>query len=178
MKQIFNPYLPSYEYIPDGEPHIFNNRLYIYGSHDRFNGTTYCENDYVCWSAPVDDLSDWRFEGEIYNRKQHPHKEECLILFAPDVIQGPDGRYYLYYSVAHSSRMLQYATVLPDILNILAMLKPKMAEYMEYNPEIMYSLTPVFLWMMTAVYTFTPASALRKQRMNMDVLWRELSYAA
>lgn len=21
-KQIFNPYLPSYEYIPDGEPHI------------------------------------------------------------------------------------------------------------------------------------------------------------
>ena len=69
MKPIFNPYLPSYEYIPDGEPHIFNNRLYIYGSHDRFNGTTYCENDYVCWSAPVDNLSDWRFEGGIYNRK-------------------------------------------------------------------------------------------------------------
>ena len=141
--------------------HIFNNRLYIYGSHDRFNGTTYCENDYVCWSAPVDDLSDWRFEGEIYNRKQHPHKEERLILFAPDVVQGADGRYYLYYSVAHSSRM-----------------SVTVAEYMEYNQEIMYSLTPVFLWMMTAVYTFTPASALRKQRMNMDVLWRELSYAA
>ena len=34
-KQIFNPYLPSYEYIPDGEPHIFGDRLYIYGSHDR-----------------------------------------------------------------------------------------------------------------------------------------------
>ena len=32
MKPIFNPYLPSYEYIPDGEPHIFNNRLYIYGT--------------------------------------------------------------------------------------------------------------------------------------------------
>ena len=27
-KQIFNPYLPSYEYIPDGEPHIFGDRLY------------------------------------------------------------------------------------------------------------------------------------------------------
>ena len=79
MKPIFNPYLPSYEYIPDGEPHIFNNHLYIYGSHDRFNGTTYCENDYVCWSAPVDNLSDWRFEGEIYNRRQHPHKEERML---------------------------------------------------------------------------------------------------
>lgn len=22
-KQVFNPYLPSYEYIPDGEPHDF-----------------------------------------------------------------------------------------------------------------------------------------------------------
>lgn len=105
MKPIFNPYLPSYEYIPDGEPHIFNNRLYIYGSHDRFNGTTYCENDYVCWSAPVDNLSNWRFEGEIYNRRQHPHKEERMLLFAPDVVQGIDKRYYLYYSIAHSSRM-------------------------------------------------------------------------
>ena len=73
-KQIFNPYLPSYEYIPDGEPHIFGDRLYIYGSHDRFGGSDYCENDYVCWSAPVDDLSDWHFEGEIYNRKQHPYR--------------------------------------------------------------------------------------------------------
>ena len=26
-KQIFNPYLPSYGYIPDGEPHIFGDRL-------------------------------------------------------------------------------------------------------------------------------------------------------
>lgn len=105
MKPVFNPYLPSYEYIPDGEPHIFNDRLYIYGSHDRFNGTYYCENDYVCWSAPLNDLSDWRFEGEIYNRKQHPYNEERMILFAPDVVKGSDERYYLYYSVAHSSRM-------------------------------------------------------------------------
>ena len=34
-KQVFNPYLPSYEYIPDGEPRVFDGRLYIYGSHDR-----------------------------------------------------------------------------------------------------------------------------------------------
>ena len=37
MKQVFNPYLPAGEYIPDGEPHVFGNRVYVYGSHDRFN---------------------------------------------------------------------------------------------------------------------------------------------
>ena len=67
-KQVFNPYLPSYEYIPDGEPRVFSGRLYIYGSHDRFNGDVYCANDYVCWSAPEEDLSDWRYEGVIYKK--------------------------------------------------------------------------------------------------------------
>ena len=57
-QQVFNPYLPSYEYIPDGEPRIFDGRLYVFGSHDRLGGTTYCENDYVTWSAPLSDLSD------------------------------------------------------------------------------------------------------------------------
>ena len=27
-----NPYLPSWEYIPDGEPRVFGNRVYVYGS--------------------------------------------------------------------------------------------------------------------------------------------------
>ena len=37
-KQAFNPYLPSYEYVPDAEPYVFGNRLYVYGSHDAFGG--------------------------------------------------------------------------------------------------------------------------------------------
>lgn len=100
--QVFNPYLPSYEYIPDGEPHVFNNRLYIYGSHDRFGGTDFCLNDYVCWSAPVEDLSDWKYEGVIYRKDQHPFKGESANLFAPDVARGLDGRFYLYYSPSAS----------------------------------------------------------------------------
>lgn len=103
--QVFNPYLPSYEYIPDGEPRIFGNRLYIYGSHDKFGSTQYCDNDYVCWSTPVSDLSDWRYEGTIYTREDHPcdeiHERTCL--YAPDVVLGNDGRYYLYYSMSGSS---------------------------------------------------------------------------
>jgi len=97
-KQGFNPYLPSWEYIPDAEPYVFDGRVYIYGSHDRFNGYVYCMNDYVCWSAPVDDLSDWRYEGVIYKKTDDPlNPDGSMCLYAPDVTVGPDGRYYLYY---------------------------------------------------------------------------------
>lgn len=102
-KFAFNPYLPSYEYIPDGEPRVFGERLYVFGSHDKFGGNDFCLNDYVAWSAPIDDLSDWRFEGVIYRKEQDPRSGEKLPLFAPDVIRGSDGRYYLYYSVKDSS---------------------------------------------------------------------------
>ncbi len=98
MKHSQNPYLPLYEYIPDGEPHLFDGRVYIYGSHDRPHGTKYCEGDYVTWSAPAEDLSSWRCEGVIYRRTQDPsNAEDKMQLWAPDVTRGPDGRYYLYY---------------------------------------------------------------------------------
>ncbi len=97
-KQGLNPYLPSWEYIPDAEPYVFNNRVYIYGSHDRFNGYVYCMNDYVCWSAPVENLGDWRYEGVIYKKTDDPlNPDGSMCLYAPDVTVGPDGRYYLYY---------------------------------------------------------------------------------
>ena len=97
-KQAFNPYLPSWEYVPDGEPYVFDGRVYVYGSHDRFNGYVYCMNDYVCWSAPVDDLSDWRYEGVIYQKTDDPFNPDgSMCLYAPDVTKGPDGRYYLFY---------------------------------------------------------------------------------
>jgi hypothetical protein len=97
-KQAFNPYLPSWEYIPDGEPYVFGDRVYVYGSHDRFNGHAFCLNDYVCWSAPVDNLGDWRYEGVIYRKTDDPlNPDGSMCLYAPDVTRGPDGRYYLYY---------------------------------------------------------------------------------
>ena len=118
MKKLaFNPYLPSWEFVPDGEPHVFGDRVYLYGSHDTPKGTTFCPGDYVVWSAPVDDLSDWRCEGVSYRKDQDPLNgapydgtlpeldpfmgsfELPHLLYAPDVAQGPDGRYYLYYSL-------------------------------------------------------------------------------
>lgn len=97
-KQAYNPYLPSWEYIPDGEPYVFEGRVYVFGSHDYYNGYVFCMGDYVCWSAPVDDLGDWRYEGVIYPKTEDPmNSEGKMCLYAPDVTVGPDGRYYLYY---------------------------------------------------------------------------------
>lgn len=97
-KQAFNPYLPSWEYIPDGEPYVFDDRVYVYGSHDFYNGYVFCMGDYMCWSASVDDLGNWRCEGVIYPRDEDPlNRDGKMCLYAPDVTVGPDGRYYLYY---------------------------------------------------------------------------------
>lgn len=99
-KQAFNPYLPSWEFIPDGEPYVFGDRVYVYGSHDRFGSHVFCLNDYVCWSAPVNDLGNWRYEGVIYERLDDPdNSENDGCLYAPDVTVGPDGRYYLFYAL-------------------------------------------------------------------------------
>lgn len=103
-KQAFNPYLPSWEYIPDGEPYVFGDRVYIYGSHDYYNGYVFCMGDYVCYSASVDDLSDWRYEGVIYPKTKDPlNADGSMCLYAPDITIGPDGRYYLYYVLDHAS---------------------------------------------------------------------------
>lgn len=101
VKQVFNPFMPLNEYVPDGEPHVFNGRIYLFGSHDKENGDRYCqEDDYVLYSAPVDDLTDWRFDGVIYTSKDDPLYQENpkIDLYAPDVVCGKDGNYYLYYT--------------------------------------------------------------------------------
>ena len=101
MKQIYNPYLPLDEYVPDGEPHLFDGRVYIYGSHDLAGGEAYCLGDYVTWSAPENDLTDWRYEGVIYRKDQDPsNKEMHREIWAPDVAKGTDGKYYLFYCLA------------------------------------------------------------------------------
>lgn len=100
-KQVYNPFLPLDVYIPDGEPHVFGDRVYLYGSHDKEGGETFCMLDYTVYSAPVSDLTDWRCEGTIYSASQDPLCcEERPYMYAPDVVQGNDGRYYLYYCLA------------------------------------------------------------------------------
>lgn len=107
-----NPYLPLWEHIPDGEPYVFEDpdnpgeyRVYIYGSHDSMI-TGYCGRELVVWSASVDNLNEWRYDGEILrvlnNANGEPLSSEGLsdVLYAPDVTEKiePDGTrmYYLF----------------------------------------------------------------------------------
>ncbi|MBQ4364167.1 MAG: xylan 1,4-beta-xylosidase, partial [Oscillospiraceae bacterium] len=98
-----NPYLPNWEYIPDGEPRVFGDRVYIYGSHDQAGSDEFCDYKLKCWSAPVNDLTKWVCHGDIFHtRDDRDHKSDIdwntdeTRLFAPDVVQGKDGKYYLY----------------------------------------------------------------------------------
>lgn len=101
-KQVFNPFLPLDTYIPDGEPHVFGDRVYLFGSHDKEGGETFCMLDYEIWSAPVDDLSDWSCKGSNYSALQDPLAVATgrPYLYAPDCVRGNDGRYYLYYCLS------------------------------------------------------------------------------
>ncbi len=102
--EAMNPILPKNVYIPDGEPHVFGDRVYVYGSHDKENGETFCMLDYQVWSAPVDDLSDWTAIDSNYSATQDPlYSETMNYMYAPDCVRGNDGKYYLYYCLSGAS---------------------------------------------------------------------------
>ena len=107
-----NPYMPLWEHIPDGEPYVFEDpdqpgkyRVYVYGSHDDII-TDYCGRDQVVWSASIDSLNNWRFDGTILvvdkNRDGQPFDSAGTadVLFAPDVTMTTDKdgnkTYYLF----------------------------------------------------------------------------------
>lgn len=88
-----NPYLPLWEHLPDGEPRVFEDpdnpgklRAYIIGSHDT-HFREYCGNDIRMWSAPVEDLSQWRDEGPIF---QWFVNGQWDTMFAPDLVEVVD----------------------------------------------------------------------------------------
>ena len=58
-----NPYLPMWEHIPDGEPRVFGDRIYIYGSHDNADTDEFCDFCLKVWSAPVSDPENWTSHG-------------------------------------------------------------------------------------------------------------------
>ena len=106
------PYMPLWEHIPDGEPYVFEDpdqpgkyRVYVYGSHDNLI-TEYCGRDQVVWSASIDSLNNWRYDGVILvvdkNAKGEPFDSAGTadVLYAPDVTLVTDSTgkktYYLF----------------------------------------------------------------------------------
>ncbi|RMI09071.1 family 43 glycosylhydrolase [Cellulomonas triticagri] len=113
--QAVNPYLPTWEYVPDGEPRVVGDRLFVFGSHDRFRGTRFCQNDYVAWSAPVDDLASWTSHGVMYRRDQDPtNPRGRRSMWAPDVVQGGDGRFYLFHGTQFVPRISVAVADVPE----------------------------------------------------------------
>ena len=115
-----NPYLPLWEHIPDGEPYVFEDpdrpghqRVYVFGSHDT-SGNVYWGSDQVVWSAPVENLNDWRYDGVIFrsttDRDGRPLNSDGSgdILYAPDIVEVKDkeGRktYYFYPNTQAAER--------------------------------------------------------------------------
>ena len=95
-----NPYLPLWEYIPDGEPRVFGDRIYIYGSHDRMGCDKFCDYRLKVWSAPVSAPDKWVCHGTAFATRDfrgHPSDVDWTDneLYAPDVVEK-DGKYYLY----------------------------------------------------------------------------------
>lgn len=103
-----NPYLPNWEYIPDGEPRVFGDRIYVYGSHDRSGSDSFCDYVLKCWSAPVSNPAQWVCHGDIFHTRADrdhesdtPWTKENNELFAPDVVEK-DGKYYLFAYIINS----------------------------------------------------------------------------
>lgn len=103
-----NPYLPLWEYIPDGEPRVFGDRVYIYGSHDLSGSDKFCDYVLKCWSAPLDNLNNWVCHGDIFHTRcdrdhgsDTPWTGDNNELYAPDVVEK-DGKYYLYAYIINS----------------------------------------------------------------------------
>ena len=107
-----NPILPLWEYIPDGEPYVFDDpdnpgkkRVYLYGSHDT-SRNAYCGYDYTLWSAPLENPSLWRCDGVIFrsvndaNGRPLTKSGKGDLLWDPDaqVVTEKDGKkaYYLF----------------------------------------------------------------------------------
>ena len=101
---IGNPYMPLWEHVPDGEPHVFEDpdnpghyRVYVTGSHDtRYE--SYCGEDDRQWSAPVEDLTAWRDEGPVFT---YAENGVWATMYAPDLVEvnrrdTGTRKYYLY----------------------------------------------------------------------------------
>ncbi|MBW8781686.1 MAG: family 43 glycosylhydrolase [Verrucomicrobia bacterium] len=98
-----NPFLPGYEYIPDGDPHVFGDRVYLYGSHDLANSQSFCDYILKVWSAPLNDLNTWTDHGVVLATRDIDGRKDDVPwsdnqFYAPDIAKI-DGKYYLFAQI-------------------------------------------------------------------------------
>lgn len=101
-----NPFLPFPTYVADGEPKVFGERVYLYGSYDLFGGG-YCSDRYHVFSAPVSDLTDWTDHGVCFEVSDVPWSQ--AVLYAPDALYR-GGLYYLFFCLSDGTEGVAQST--------------------------------------------------------------------
>lgn len=101
-----NPFLPLHEYIPDSEPRVFGDRVYLYGSHDRAGSTRFCDTILKVWSAPLNNLNRWTDHGVILTSRDIEGRTDDISwsdneFYAPDLVEHR-GKYYLFAQIVGS----------------------------------------------------------------------------
>ncbi|RXG12020.1 carbohydrate binding protein with CBM6 domain [Leeuwenhoekiella aestuarii] len=89
------------QYTADPTARVFNNKVYVYPSHDimcteeKGRLGWFCMEDYHVFSS--EDLTTWNDHGEILNQKDVPWADaEGYSMWAPDCVEK-DGKYYFYF---------------------------------------------------------------------------------
>ncbi len=109
-----NPILPPTWglFIADAEPHVFDGRMYLFGSRDHYAGLDeeghldFCSQDYhVLWS---DDLVHWNDAGVALRMKDIPADVvgDATRLWAPDVFRDPVTHKYHMVTCTNKDRDL------------------------------------------------------------------------
>ncbi|MFI3322202.1 MAG: family 43 glycosylhydrolase [Rikenellaceae bacterium] len=93
FKYIGNP-LVRHVFTADPTARVFNDRLYVYTSHDRQEADYYTMTDWHVFST--DDMKNWVDHGAFFGLDDIPWAES--MAWAPDCVER-DGKYYFYYPV-------------------------------------------------------------------------------
>ncbi len=107
MTQAQNPFVTD-NYTADPTARVFNNRLYVYPSHDVTGcqegqgDNNYCMPDYHVYST--DDMVNWTDHGVIIDQNSVPWvRRNSFGMWAPDCVEK-NGTYYHYFPAPPSDR--------------------------------------------------------------------------
>lgn len=112
-----NPVLPQEICIPDGEAHVFNDRLYVYGSFDT-KSTEYCSEEYHVVSTG--DMLTWDVAEKALDSKEIPwvddvHKKNYYITDMG--LKNPTPFYRKMLKEMHIPIGLMPKSLRPDIID-------------------------------------------------------------
>lgn len=99
-----NPLINT-QFAADPTARVFGDRVYVYPSHDippvkipSQRPDWFCMGDYHAYSSSVNSLTDWTDHGVILDQKDVPWGDSIAYsMWAPDCVQGKDGRYYFFF---------------------------------------------------------------------------------